>query len=898
MLMSEQMAPTAISSGARMPQAASCRSCGKLRIFLGYISGVGKTYAMLDAGKQQQAIGVDVVVANLATHGSVEMDTLCQELEFIPLPVVEQDSLANSELDLDAILARRPELVLVDDLAHANPPGFRHPKRYQDVEELLDAGINVYTTLNIQNLESLKDVVAQITEMVVEESVPDRALENADIEVIDLPVAELLHRLAEGKINLVHPKDAAVAKLFRPGNLNALRELALRCAAERVDDQLRSYMQTQAIAGPWPVHERVMVCISPSPVGERLVRAARRFATRLGAEWHAVYVATPGHISLSADESDQVAQTLRLAEELGAKAITLSATSIAAGLVDYARSHNISKMIAGKPLRPRWRELWQGSLVDQLLRYGNDIDLYVVSSTPVKDGTQAAQKVSSRPAPIQINGGFLWGVVIVALTTTLGIPLRPHVDPTNLVMLYPVAIVFTALRWGRGPSIFASLLSVLAFDVFFVPPYHTVAVSDAEYLLTFVGLFIVGVVVSTLAARTRTQAATAREREEQAIAAFELSNDLVTAMTVEQICERSLAHAQQVFAGAAAIYMAASTGLSQIHATPDYPSNPHDLAVIDWAFHHRQSAGVGTNTLPSAHLRAVPLMTAHKTVGVIALLLPPNHLLPAHRRLLESFANQIALALERAQLVEAANALRLVQEREKFQGALLGSISHDLRTPLVTITGALSALQDQETLLTPKARQSLVTTAHEQATRLNQLVGNLLDMSRLEGGAVQVRPELCDLQDLVGAALERHAPALAQHRIELDVPDSLPLVPVDFVLMLQVLVNLIDNAAKYSPPQTPITIQALRREQSVEITVADRGRGIPPEELTEIFAKFHRVAPGDGVVGTGLGLSISKGLVEAHGGQIWAANRPGGGAVFTVALPLASANSHNRAITP
>jgi two-component system sensor histidine kinase KdpD len=535
------------------------------------------------------------------------------------------------------------------------------------------------------------------------------------------------------------------------------------------------------------------------------------------------------------------------------------------------------------------------------------------------------------PPRAALASGYVWSAAIVLLITAVGLPLRGHVAPTNLVMLYLMVIVITALLWGRDPSIFASLLSVLAFDVIFVPPYYTLAVDDAEYLLTFSGFFIVGLVVSTLTARTRNQAAAAREREEQAVTAFELSNDLVTAMSITEICERGLPHARQVFQAETAIFLPTPTGLVAIRATPGYPTGgyptggypneSHDLAVVEWAFAHRQAAGIGTTTLPTAAVRAVPLMTAHKTVGVMALRLPPvrmssarmstGPLLPAKRRLLESFANQIALALERAQLAEAAGELRLVQEREKFQSALLGSISHDLRTPLVSITGALSLLQEQETVLPPQARQSVVATAYEQATRLNQLVGNLLDMSRLEGGAIQIRHELCDLQDLVGAALERNAARLTHHHIELDVPDSLPLVPLDFVLTVQVLANLIDNAAKYSPPHTTISIQARCRAQEIEITVADQGRGIAPEELTRIFAKFYRAAPYttdnqaenlagnqalNQVVGTGLGLSICKGLVEAHGGRISAANRPGGGSLFSVALPLAQPHAEEEVV--
>ena len=895
--MNERVVPDANPLQAAYPPDVGRRR-GKLRIFLGYAAGVGKTYAMLDAARQDQANGVDVVVAYLDTHGQGDTDSLTSGLERVAGRPVEQGGVTRSEMDLDALLARRPELALIDELAHQNSPGLRHPKRYQDVEELLDGGINVYTTLNVQHLESLNDVVAQITGVVVAETVPDYMLDRADdIELIDLPTAELLRRLEDGKLSSPGKAVATDRKFFREGNLNALRELALRCVAERVDRQMQRYMQRQAIVGPWPANERIMVCVGPGPLSERLVRAARRLAARLDAEWYAVYVATPAHASLSDQERERVARTLRLAEALGAKAITMSATSVVAGIVQYATRHNINKIIAGKPIHPRWRELWRGSLVEQIIRRAKDIDVYVISGTPQLAATLPRAGAARQPSRFKPDLRYLWSVAIVAGTTLLCLPARGSMDPTNLVMLYLVAIVITALQWGRGPSILASLLSVVAFDVVFIPPYDTIVVHDAEYILTFVGLFVVGVVVSTLTARMGAHAAAAHEREEQATAAFELSHDLAAALTVEEIMQRAAHHVQRVFQAAVAIYRPTDQGLSMQATAGDYRAAESHLAVVEWAFHNRQAAGAGTDTLPGAEVRCLPLMTANKVVGVVALLLPAQ-LLPPQRRLLESFASQTALALERAQLVAAGNELRLVQEREKFQSVLLNSISHDLRTPLVAITGALSALQEQESLLHPTARRALVATAHEQATRLNQLVGNLLDMSRLEGVTVRVKAELCDLQDLVGAALERTAPALAHHPVELHVPDTLPLVPMDFVLMVQVLANLIDNAAKYSPAQTTIRIAATQQGAWVEVSIADEGKGIPPGELTQIFEKFYRAGQGDSVVGTGLGLTISKGLVEAHGGRIWAENRPTGGSIFTVALPITVAGLPAKEVTP
>jgi two-component system, OmpR family, sensor histidine kinase KdpD len=858
---------------------------GKLKIFLGYVAGVGKTYAMLDAARQRQADGVDVAIAYVETHGRAETDLLLHGLEVLPRRFIDYHGVTLNELDLDAVLARRPQLALVDELAHSNAPDARHPKRYQDVEELLDAGIDVYTTLNIQHLASLNDIVAQITGTQVRETIPDRILDTAgDIELIDLPIPELLRRLEEGKVYIPSQARQALQKFFRPGNLNALRELALRRTADRVDEQMRAYMQTNAIAGPWPTTDRLLVSVSASPLGARLVRAGRRLAQRLGAEWDAVYVATPAQANLSARAQEQVAATLRLAEELGARVATLSANTVVDGLVQYARHHNITKIVAGKPLHPRWRGWWRGSVVDQIIRRGPEIDLYVISSAV--DNSQPLSPVTVPKATPVPAHAYLSSSILVLLVTALGLPIRPFINPVNLLMFYLLAIVVTALRWGRGPAIAAALLSVLAFDVIFIPPYYTIAVADVEYLLTFVAFFVVGVVISTLATRAANQTIAAREREEQAIAGFEFSRDLSISLSIDEIARATLDHVQRAFGGAVAIYLPDNEQIKLHFATPDYCDDSNNQAVAVWALRHRQAAGADTDTLPASRVLCLPMRTVHASVGVLALTVQEKGLQLPQRRLLETFANQAALALERAELAEEAHRLQLVQEREKFQSTLLNSISHDLRTPLVAITGALSALQESDDNLTPEIRRSLAATAHEQAVRLNRLVGHLLDMSRLESGSVRVRRELSDIQELIGAAIERSTPLMGAHPLEIHIAADLPLVPLDFVLMIQVLTNLLDNAAKYSAADAPITLHAQQVGTTLEITIADRGIGIPDTERERIFDKFHRAEYADSVTGTGLGLSISKGLTEAHGGQIVAAARPGGGSIFTVTLPI------------
>lgn len=867
---------------------------GKLKIFLGYVAGVGKTYAMLEAARQRRGEGVDVVAGYVETHGRVETEELLAGLEIIPRQQVEYRGITLPEMDVDAVLARRPQLALVDELAHTNAPGSRHPKRYLDVEELLTAGIDVYTTLNIQHLESLNDVVTQITEVTVRETVPDRLLDAADeIELIDLPPDELLQRLKEGKVYVPDQAARAIQRFFRPGNLTALREMALRRAAARVDDQMRAYMRTRAIPGPWPAADRLLVCVSPSPLSERLVRTARRLADPLNAKWYAVYVETPAHAQLKEVDRDRVARTLRLAEELGGKAVIKSGHSVAETIIDYARRHNVTKIIAGKPLRPRWLDLLRGSLVDQIIHHSGDIDVYVISS---------AAEVASPLKPHQFQPHRPWHRYVesaawVGAATLLSELSHRYIVPVNLVMLYLLVVVIVALRLGRGPAIFASVFSVLVFDFFFVPPHLTFVVSDTQYLLTFAGLLSVGLVISTLTSRVRDQAEAARRRETQTATLYALSQDLATAVGLEEIMQAVIRHIGQAFDREVAVFLAEGERLAARATSPDFGLDEDKQAVATWAFRHGQPAGRGTDTLSAADARYLPLKTAQGVVGVLALKLPRSglHSTPEQRRLMEAFASQIALAVERAQLAETARQAQLLRETEKLQTALFNSISHDLRTPLASITGSLSSLL--EDTLDPASQQELLKTAHEEAGRLNRLVGHLLDMSRLEAGALKMSRQPCDIQDVIGAALQQLNGLLANRQININLPVDLPLVSLDFVLMVQALINVLENAAKYSPLTTPIDIQTQVRGDEIEIQIADRGPGIPSDDLARIFTKFYRIQrptqearPAKLPPGTGLGLSISSGLVEAHGGRIWAENRPGGGTVVTVALPLRQGN--------
>lgn len=860
---------------------------GKLKIFLGYAAGVGKTYAMLEAAHQRKAQGVDVAAGYVETHGRAETEAMLEQLEAIPRRKVEYRGTALAEMDMDAVLARRPQLALVDELAHTNAPGSRHPKRYQDVQELLAAGIDVYTTLNIQHLESLNDVVAQITGVVVRETIPDRVLDDAtEIELIDLPPDELLQRLREGKVYVPDQAARAIRNFFRTGNLTALREMVMRRAAARVDDQMRAYMQTRAIPGPWPAKERLLVCVSPSSLGERLVRTARRLADELDTEWMAVHVETHESIRLSLEAREQIAQTLQLAEELGGQAVTLQGRSVAEAALNYARKHNVTKIIAGKSVRPRLLEMLRSSVVDHLIRDSGPIDVYVMSGA--QDAGAPVERSRWRPHRPAIR--YLHSLLLVALGSLLSASVRPFFSPVNLVMIYLLSVVIAAIYLGRGPSLLAALLSVLVFDFFFVPPHLTLAVSDTQYLLTFAALLAVSFVISDLTVRVREQAEAAQQRAAQTAELYALSRDLAVAANLDAILQAIVTHVSQTFSRQVVVLLpdAAHSTIKPAAISPDLALNENELAVAHWAFGHSQPAGRGTDTLPAADMRYLPLDTARGVVGVLGVKAPEQAgpLSPDQRHLLEAFASQAALAIERAQLADQAQHARLLQETEKLQTALLNMISHDLRTPLVSIIGALSGLQEKDVELDAATRGGLVENAREEAERLNRLVGNLLSMTRIESGALRVTFEPADIQDVIGVALEQLEDRLPASRIVIQSPGELPLVPMDFVLIAQVLVNLLDNAIKHSAADAPIEIAAQPAGAFLEIQVRDRGVGIPRQDLKRVFDKFYRVQRPDSVSGTGLGLAICKGIIEAHGGFIVAENRPGGGTIMTFALPL------------
>jgi two-component system, OmpR family, sensor histidine kinase KdpD len=860
---------------------------GRLKIFLGYAAGVGKTYAMLEAAHQRQQQGVEVVVGYVETHGRIETEAFLSGLEAVPHRQVEFHGLSLEELDVDAVLERRPALVLVDELAHTNAPGSRHPKRYLDVEEILDAGIDVYTTLNIQHLESLNDVVAEVTGVVVRETLPDRVLdESSEIEVVDLPPDELLTRFREGKIYIPEQAQRAIRQFFRKGNLAALRELSLRRAAERVDDQMRAYMDMRSITGPWAAGECLLVCISPGQLAEKLVRTTRRLADELNAPWFAVNVEVASRPELNPANRERLGKLLLLAEELGAHTQVLTGHSVPEAVLSFARKHNVTKIVIGKPLRPRWYEWLRGSLVDQLIYASGPIDVYVINA-------QADEPQTRLPGdwrPHQPLGRYLAGIGLVVLATFLGYFVRDRLEPANLVMIYLACTVIAALFLGRGPSLLVTVLGVLAFDFFLIPPYLTFSVSDTQYLVTFAVLFIVSLVVSTLVVRVRDQAESAIQREAHTAALFSLGRDLTSSIDLKQVADTVITKIQQVFGGEAGLFIPVDGRLKLFTASPGFQDDSNHSGVASLAFEHGKPAGVGTDTLPAVKVRCQPLKTARGMVGVISIQPEQTGILsnPEQRQILDSFANQAALAIERTLLEEQARQAEILKVTEKLQSSLLNSISHDLRTPLVSITGALSSLRATNLVLDQASRETLLDTAFEEAERLNRLVGNLLNMTRIEAGAIHLQKEPCDIQDALGAAIEQLGERLQMRELKIIIPPDLGLVMVDIPLFEQVLVNLLDNAVKYSTEDTAIEINVVQADNSVQIDICDRGIGIPEAALELIFDKFYRVQRPERVTGTGLGLAICRGIVEAHGGTIVALNRPGGGSILQVILPKGS----------
>ncbi len=880
--------PDELLARVREEERQSAR--GKLTIFFGAAPGVGKTYSMLEGARREaEDQKRDVAVGIVETHGRYDTGSLLIGLELLGRRHLEHRGIQLEELDLDACLARHPQLLLVDELAHSNAPGSRHPKRWQDVEELLDAGIDVFTTLNVQHLESLNDVVAQITGVIVRETVPDAVFDKAyEVRVIDLPVDELLERLHEGKVYVPTQAAYAVQNFFREGNLIALRELALRRTAERVDAKMRGYKAAHGIEETWHTGERVLVCVSASPHSAHLVRAARRMATSLHAELVGLYVETPAALRMSTGDRERLAQNLRLVESLGGDVVTLRGTDAAGETVAYARKRNATKIVVGKPTHARWRDMIRPSFLEQLVRQSREIDLYVISGQAT--GNQQELPLPSAPRALRLTARQALGASAVVIASTLVTQFGfGRGKLADVAMLYLLGVVIVSLRFSYSAALLAAVLSVLAFDFFFVPPYYTFAVSDFSHIVTFAVFFVVAVVVSNLTKRIREQADSARDRERHAASLYAISREINLTHSRERLLETAARHLRDVFASKVAVLLPVEDGMLEpaLADADTLAPGDKDLGVAEWAWLHQQPAGAGTDTLPMARALFVPLRGSRGRVGVLALYASPQSRLeePDERHLLNAFAGLVGSALERTQLVEEARRATLRAETEQLRNALLSSVSHDLRTPLAVVTGATTALLDENGPRDETSRRELLETARQEAERLNRLVGNLLDMTRLEAGALKVRKEPQPIEEVIGAALNRIEDRLRGRQVHTSVPRELPLVALDPALIEQVLVNLLENATKYTPPESPIDVAVHSNEDEVVVEVGDRGPGIAPENAERVFDKFYRVREGEGG-GVGLGLTICRGIVSAHGGRIWVEPRPGGGAVFRFTLPL------------
>ena len=840
---------------------------------------------MLLAAREAQAEGRRAAIAYVETHKRAETEALVHGFTVIPRWQIAYRGVTLEEMDLDAVLAEHPDLAIVDELAHTNAPGCRHARRYQDVEELLEAGIDVYTTLNVQHIESLNDIVAQITGITVRETVPDQFLEQADeVGLVDLPPDELIQRLHEGKVYVPDQARRAIDKFFRPGNLTALREIALRYLAGQVDHQMRAYMESHAIPGPWPAGERVLVCIDADPLAERLVRTGRRMATGLDAEWVVLHVETPEYATLPEPARDRIARTLRLAEELGARTVSLPGTRASEEIIRYARAQNVSKILVGVSHHPRWIQFIHGSVVERIMRAAGDIDVYVISAARER---RRGQESPARDWSALHSKTYVYAAGVVALAVVVGALVHGVWAQANVTMLFLLAVVVTALQWGRGPATLAVVVSLAAFAFFFGPPSFTHTVADTQYLVTVAALLFVGLAIGTLASQTREQARAARSREAYMAALHSLSGELAATNDPEAIFQAVGRHIAATFGRGVAIFLPKGDLLEPRLVTPGYPLTENERAVADWVYRHGHSAGYGTDTLPAAAARYMPLKTAQRIVGVLGVQPSASgpRLTPEQRRLLDAFASQAALAIERVDLAEEAHRGDVARETERLQTALLNSISHDLRTPLASITGALTTLGSHPPAA-EAVRRELIQNAKEQAERLNHLVGSLLDMNRLEAGTLRLRLAPADVEDLIGAAITQLGEAAQQRDIRVTVEPHVPAVPMDFALVTQALVNILDNALRYSPSDAPIEVGARLVVGEVQIRVEDRGPGVPPGDVTRIFDKFYRIQHDGKVHGAGLGLTISHGVIAAHGGRIWAANRPAGGAIVAFALPV------------
>jgi two-component system sensor histidine kinase KdpD len=867
---------------------------GRLKVFLGMAPGVGKTYEMLSQGARRKAEGRDVVVGVVETHGRRDTEALTTGLEILPRKPIEYKGRTLLEFDIDAALKRRPELLLVDEFAHSNAPGSRHPKRWQDVEELVAAGVNVWTTLNIQHLESLVDVVWKITGVRQRETAPDSALSKADeIEIVDITPAELRQRLAEGKVYVPETARLASEKFFKLENLTALRELALRRAAQAVDDELIGAMRRAGVAGPWAAGERILVLIGADVMADHLVRTGRRLAEMMDAPWTVAHVERPGRAPSSAAAMARVHEVMKLAEQLGAATVTLTADDIVGAVADYCGKNNVTQLVIGKSRDSRLREALGRSFAIAMMRRAQGVALHVVterSSQP--PGPSLREIVAREPGAWR---AYLPGLAYVAAATGIAFYLDRSFRASDLGMIFLAAVLTAAVLQGLRPALLAAGLAFLIYNYFFLEPRYSFAIGSPTDLLTLLVFLAVALVTGALAGRVRDQQ-TATSRRAAAITSLLAASRRLSASAKKLDAATALAEQLSAATGGKAMILLPTGGeIGPAAAAPAMTQlTPSDMAAARWAWEHGEATGAGTGTLPNVGWTFRPLQGLSARAGVAAIEPQPNADGESERYVL-SLLDQGAIALERAELAAEASEADALRRSERLRSALLNSISHDLRTPLAGVLGAATTLLEYGKSLERPVHEDLLESIRDEAERLNRYVGNLLDMTKLEGGGVAPRTQSTDLRDVVSAAADRVSRRLGARKLVRDYPSTISTVPADPALLEQALVNILENAIAYSPDKSRIEAAVYEDERNVVISIEDEGRGIPTQQLQQVFEKFQRLdESSDRVKGTGLGLAISKGFVEALGGRIAAASpiHDGRGTRILISLPKDKPTPH------
>ncbi|WAV93480.1 DUF4118 domain-containing protein [Oxalobacter aliiformigenes] len=862
---------------------------GHLKIFFGASAGVGKTYAMLTAAHEALKQEIPLVMGIVETHGRTETARLTRDLPRLDLKKIPYRGRVLDEFDLDAALSfgkSHPNaLILVDELAHSNVPGSRHPKRWQDVEELLRAGIDVWTTMNVQHLESLNDIVSRITGILVRETVPDRIFDEAEeVIVIDLPPDELIQRLKQGKMYLPEQTLLASKNFFRKGNLLALRELTLRRTADRIDGEIQAYRLRNASTTVWPHRESLLACITPDAIGEKVIRSSARLASQLDVPWHAIYIESPSSLHENDNNiREKAVHLLKLASDLGATAVTQSASDVASGLIRYARDHNLSRLVLGRAPR-KWYWPWKKSTAQKIEMQADDLDILQVSVPQQAVFHIPFLRMPSLPTKTEWKGYFAT-LLICAITTLFAIPFKETLELTNIVMFFLLAVAYIAVRYGRGSAILAAFVNVFLFDICFVPPKFSIAVSDAQFAITFAVMLVVALIIGQLTANLKMQSNAAIERERRVRSLYEMSRDLSAVLMIEQIADIAARFLHTEFGAKQALFIADDN--DQLQKMSNATANPN-IALVQWAYEHGLPAGLGTDTLPTSPCFVLPLKATMRLRGILAIEPGEKTVLgPEQHRLLDICASLLAISIERIHYLDVAQKTMVQVESERLRNSLLSAISHDLRTPLTALVGLADTLLMTKPEVSAEQKE-LLDAMRQSALRMNDLVSNLLDMAKLEAGTVHLNKQWQPLEEVVGSALSSCSAFLDKRPITVHLDGDLPLVNIDTVLIERVLVNILENASKYTPQYSPIEISGYRNGDQITLTIDDHGPGLPAGQENIIFEKFERGEKENATPGIGLGLAISKAIMKAHEGKISGESRPDGGARFTLIFPFLS----------